>query len=701
LGTQRWTRAGTFPGNTDRNTIRENSVNLVTKSIRIYPLKWHGWPSLRVGFEGTVKIANKCDTYLKLSQDAPTDADKQRNLELYNKECRKISYHQHLLDLEKEKARYEKMYELLSKYKHESQANSGDARACSSKISSLQKRINRLKIELEVAGNQKCPPNPKCLPLIAPPAPPTPIGDINDYDIRTHKDFHKYVMATNVKPCPNGRAAGNGGNNNGAEGNGGNNDAEGNGGIDYKKELARCQTRFIETFSQAGGKKIGGGNIDMFGGGLYERVCKKSGEQQTISRAFAEKNEDDDRYDIQKHKDFDKLMQKYVHKSRCSAIKPAIKPAQASCKDLNEYDIREHKDYATLMAKVRGNQAEMDIQQHPQYRALMDKYAIRDTTTCPPTYRACKMPKTNPEWAAAYDDITKHPQYKSLMDKYARKDSTTCPPQYVPCPAPGETLDSFLLKSLPISVGDRQKLVNMDGTQRHKYLMVMYKNFRDGKSVNGSTNSTKSPAEEEIRKKITSAVEEGKLVIPGKVAEHPECKAVQKVLLEKYAYKDNSTCPPTYKKCQPCQPCKSIKDMDINNHPDIDKYILKSQIPAKIAETSKQVQSQVAMAKELEKAQAIINAQKKIINGLKSNIKEHPAFTEMMDEYAYRDESVCPPRYRPCSERPAATYDINKHPDINKYLLKSELPSLLDKECASHFRGYRNGNNGNGNGTCR
>lgn len=249
--TGKWIKLGEFDGNNDRDSVVTRNTDFTAADVRIYPFKWNGHPSLRVGFRGTVEEPqkpivdtetaetprgkepqrketndnNKCATYLKMIKEAPTAADRVRNQEMYNKECRKISYYKHLEALEKEKDKYEKLYELIATYKNKDKISHQKAKDCSFKITELSKKIQHLKIDVELEKNRRCPPTEKCLPLITPlnaqPVNKVKELTVNDFDIRTHKDFHKYVMATNVKPCNTQELA---------------------------EELERCQAKFMETY---------------------------------------------------------------------------------------------------------------------------------------------------------------------------------------------------------------------------------------------------------------------------------------------------------------------------------------------------------------------------------------------------------------------------------------------------------------------
>src|SRR6185312_1700622 len=109
-------------------------------------------------------------------------------------------------------------------------------------------------------------------------------------------------------------------------------------------------------------------------------------------------------------------------------------------------------------------------------------------------------------------------------------------------------------------------------------------------------------------------------------------------LMDKYACKDNKTCPPTYKParceipkcpvCPPNQPCrcppqKTIGDFPINQHPDFKYYISR------------------------EEAKQILKDQLNRVKPPSVPIEKHPDYRKLMDKYACKNNNTCPPTYRP------------------------------------------------------
>ena len=143
--------------------------------------------------------------------------------------------------------------------------------------------------------------------------------------------------------------------------------------------------------------------------------------------------------------------------------------------------------------------------------------------------------------------IDKHPHYQNLMAKYAIRDTSTCPPIYKPCNLKYNSNGQIITTS-----GDTIVYQSTDGT-------VLYK-------LNASNQIIKVFNGQEIQL-------EGLLpktnINDFDITTHVDYPKI----LEIYALRDNTTCPPSYK------PCKTLAQYDITHHPDINNYILKTQIP--------------------------------------------------------------------------------------------------------------------------
>lgn len=537
-----WVRfGGVFDGNKDPNTIVTNNVNFVTKSVRVYPLAWNSFPSIRVGFDGTTKGLSKCAEYLKKSHDSLNDAERKKYLELYNRECRKISYEEHLKKLEEQKKKCEKLYDMAHKYKTSSDTSDKVQKDLKDQISKLNAQIRRLKLDVELERSRKCPPQEKCLPLIN--TTTVKQKDINDFDIRTHQEFYKYVLAGSVKQCPPTIT-----------------------NEQINKELTACRAHFGQS-GGSGEENVGKDNsMFMFGGGNI--VCDISTTQTTPPVAkqvtpapvpsVGSKPFRDDMYSIENHKDYKKLMKNYILKSKCAA---ATNTAVACAP--NDYDIKQHKDYPTLIQKCK----EFAVAQGSACAsgAAVNAAAVKANGDM-------LLAKVQREMLRLRSDITKHPQYDALMSKYATR-SGTCPPTYAP-----KTVADFDVKTHP----DIVNYVSKDEVKQLKRELAI--------RLQRANMQTRTPG-------------------------------------------------------------------DITQHPDIHKYILKSQLP-----------DQMATQLQVETLQKQLTDAKRLIQGLTARCKAQTQTAQVP-----KDKSV-------------ASFDITQHPDIHKYILKTQIPDILDKECRKHFK---------------
>ncbi len=662
--TYKWLRYGTtFDGNKDQNTIAIRKVKFVTKSVRIYPMLWNKWPSMRIGFDGSTTGLTKCDTYLKESQDSSKESERKAALKKYNSECRKITFQEHLELLKKQKAKHDELYALVHKYKSMSNTTGSAKKNMAKNIAKLQKKIKELGIEVEIAKARKCPPKKDCLPVIAPGSVTQNKCDVNQFDIRTHQDFHKYVKATSVQSCEKATEKGSN---------------EENKSLSscqkkkekqlLKKELDKCQSNFIEAF-----KKINTNNImNMTGGGIYGKMCTISNsEDQTRNNMKKAYRNDDNPYSLDKHKDFQKILSSYKEQSD---------------------DIRDHRDYSKLVKKVKSQCKLNDITRHPDYKNLMTKFAIKDNTTCPPKYKPCPDPSTyitkkdlkekyvgkkdaeltklieiRNKYKDLLSDIKKHPKYEKLVSKYAWKDNTTCPPTIMNC--------STAIKSVK---AEMNKTIN----QLKKQLNQKKKEVITAEEIIAPHSQEQVTSQ---KKQICKrAVKEYKV-------KHPEIKDITKhpdyeKLMKRVGCLDNTSCPPTYKKCK----CPTIDSMDIKDHPNINKYILKTQM-AKILKN--QVSEEHNEDESAYKKQLILERKEtnKLLAKLKSLKKKNKELKDKIDKtkekYGWKDDTTCPPSWKPCeAPKNVGDFDISTHPDIDKYILKSQLPKLIDEECRKHFK---------------
>ena len=482
----------------------------------------------------------------------------------------------------------EKVYqELLTKYLELKKKCSGD-NSKDKEINKLKAQLERAKMEIELVKAKKCPPKAKCLPVIQ----QQKSSSINDYPIQTHQDFHKYVLASAIKqPVQHDVSR-------------------------IKEELTQCQTNFksfspsIEMFTggySSSRHQRGGGKAQLAADAAMASRLAAQAAQSASKVALAARASGANPYDVTKHKDFPNAVKAYLKKNpqQCAA------PATFGGIDLNNQaqvkaaltKYMEKSKCGTLTPRDMSHY--MLIKKHKELlasnaKAIKDKYARKDTSTCPPTYKPClpdqsgliktlreqiarlktettttkKELKTVEVARKAEVDnnqkkiigIKEHPQYKQLMQKYSWVDTSTCPPTFKPC--------SVLVTQL------RNKITTM------KTMIEQLKNQLKLTATKIDTNPNYAKHIAKIRADATKACALRVTKARNQpLTQHPkytafraglerqfqkQLKQERANLLDKYAIRDNTTCPPTYKQCRPGP---------IVEHPDIHKYVLKSQLP--------------------------------------------------------------------------------------------------------------------------
>lgn len=500
----------------------------------------------------------------------------------------------------------EKVYqELLTKYLELKKKCETD-NTKDKEINRLKSLLERSKLEIELVKAKKCPPRAKCLPLIQNQR----TSSVNDFPIQEHKDFYKYVLASGVRKCPQPVS-----------------------NKQLTEELKKCQGQF--GLSQAG---IGNGNftptVEMFTSTRRSHGARSKQDQLAAKAALAAKHatqaaevansvarDANNPYDVTKHKDFQKAVKSYLrkHPQQCKNTQfagidlndqNAVKNALGKYMDKNKCGGLSPKDMSNYML-LTAHKAKMEAQR----KALLTKYAFKDGSTCPPTFKPCppdrsklikelraQIAKMSKQIKSSNKDlnvvkkvqkaeksnnqkkeisIKEHPDYKKLMQKYSWVDTKTCPPTFKPC--------TLLVDQLKKKIQVMQQLT----AQLKQQLSVAQSNAK--------LPITKHPEYVAHIKKIREAASKACNLKLGKlrtgfqkrpITEHPDyatlqlrvqkqtqqvlqqrLKAERATIMKKYATRDNTTCPPRY------IPCDANATKPIEQHPEIHKYVLKTQIP--------------------------------------------------------------------------------------------------------------------------
>ena len=85
-----WTKySQILNGNRNDDAVATNQVSIDTNKLRIYPIKWHRHPSLRIGFIGNKTGFSKC-RYYRMKMTTGNEIDKRSYQRLYQQKCLKV-----------------------------------------------------------------------------------------------------------------------------------------------------------------------------------------------------------------------------------------------------------------------------------------------------------------------------------------------------------------------------------------------------------------------------------------------------------------------------------------------------------------------------------------------------------------------------------------------------------------------------------
>ena len=153
---------------------------------------------------------------------------------------------------------------------------------------------------------------------------------------------------------------------------------------------------------------------------------------------------------------------------------------------------------------------------------------------------------------------------------------------------------------------------------------------------------------------------------PCKITKHPEYKKMQKKLKEKYAIKDTSTCPPTYKEC------------NIESHP---RFISQAKTIDKLKKQLKNISNHP----EYQAMQRVLRSLKRKNENLRDTTVSSANAKSIMEKYACKDTSTCPPTYKKCDKVRSGCKKIESHPKYIKLQKKlAKAKTLANANANSH-----------------
>jgi hypothetical protein len=164
----KWTQYGSkLEANMDMNTMKSNDVDILTDKIRIYPVSFQTWPSMRLGFSGSIGIKDKCKEYKVKSETHMNILERERYLKLYNKECKKISYYEYEILLDSVKGLKKDLDMKLKKAEIDSKTYESKYNEANEKLEQLERRMGG---EIIVSNNRKMGKtqlDDSCNPIVA------------------------------------------------------------------------------------------------------------------------------------------------------------------------------------------------------------------------------------------------------------------------------------------------------------------------------------------------------------------------------------------------------------------------------------------------------------------------------------------------------------------------------------------------------
>ena len=156
---------------------------------------------------------------------------------------------------------------------------------------------------------------------------------------------------------------------------------------------------------------------------------------------------------------------------------------------------------------------------------------------------------------------------------------------------------------------------------------------------------------------------------PCNITKHPEYKKMQKKLKEKYAIKDTSTCPPTYKEC------------NVEGHP---RFVYQAKTIASLKKQLESSKASLSLSPQYKAMQRVLRSLKRKNEKLRKSVKtmqsaEHIKSIEktIMEKYACKDTSTCPPTYKKCDK--TSCRKVESHP---KYIKLQNKLARLEKKLA-------------------
>jgi DNA repair exonuclease SbcCD ATPase subunit len=640
---------GRLEGNQDMNSVKTNDVDILTDKIRVYPISFQSWPSMRISFSGSIGIKDKCNDYKVKSETLMNLIEREKYLKLYNRECKKISFYEYEMALEKEKDTLQSLQTKLEKAEIDAKTYESKYKDATEKIEEFERRQKNTENTKEIIESNNRTMTDKSLP-----------SKVDDkcnpiQDKTSDKASDKKSTAPAAKASVETK-----------------NKIEKEGLTDHQilqkllegmdkinKDLSTKETKLIKI--QAELDKLGPKTTDT-----ADKTTKKTLEKK-------KKSTKEDIVDLKKQLQTCQANFSGVavreHFESSPSVTVSSEPTQltAVAYEISPYDIRRHKQYKDLISSIQTKikkeyscekkddcpKAEcpktdtskctpfnqMDITKHKDYPSLVEY-----------VYELTKK---------QFSDITKHKDYKNLVKmvqnktikEYGRKTETG----YVKCPNNCELINSINIENHPKF---RQLLRAVVKRTIERY----------GEPIPGT-----SPV---LYRRCSS---DEKNNVLHNIADMSSNKCTQKFNMESFAdvsmgssddfdIKNHKQYPELMEKVKASVKAKySTCDTDKDEITKL-KELAKKEKDAYEAEIKKLKEKALVLQEDItqnDKYQKLVAAYKKC-KTIEMDITKHPKYSEVTKKLACPDNSDI------------SVIDITRHPDINKYVLKSSLPIDLE-----------------------
>lgn len=638
-----------YTSNNDMNTLKTNDVSIITNKLRIYPVSFSGWPSMRIGFDGVLAKRDKCLEYKTRSEIEENLIEREKYLELYNRECKKISYHEYEKELEKEKKTIENLIEKLKKTEIDSKTYESKYNKAIQNIETLKKEIEKLNIEKEIIADNSSMSKIKLNERCEPQTSDSDISlDISSSDLElskkktkpnklvkkeiTMEDLMREIKKINRDLEKKGAKLEEIESQLNLLKNKDSSKKENN----NKKVTLIKQKKTTENEIKSLKKQLEQCNsqFEAFGNYLSEGfVNPKDNQQNDQSVILIESvpitnentNINSQRYDIRHHKQYKKLVSDIEAKLRKE------QKEKKECKPFDTMDIRKHKDYPRVIKAIYDiAKSEFgDITKHQDYNKLVKDVEAR-------TIKEYGR-KTDKGYVRCPDNcellsevqIENHPKFRSVMRevirkviaKYGKPIPGTKPTLYQPC------LDKSLECPLTSSYIQQKKLSTNNSNMNSQCLQ----NFVSNSKIETFADVYEQQVDTQALALSTNPIEISANPDSFDIRYHKQYPVLVKTLKEKCIEFSKPTPEQVEKLKAECS--MKLSNVDITKN--------------------EQYQKLLKAYNDLVKTQKSSGNYEKLKN----------AYNKLKEENAK------------CSQNALiAQSDITRHPDISKYVLKSSLP---------------------------